>query len=225
MNPTTTFGIETFTEPASRFHGRDLLGDLKPRVAVCRSTGPALVLGSVQPFYIVDGGACDRRGVDVVRRRSGGGAVLVEPGAMVWFDVVVASDDPRFTDVAGDVTKSMRWVGGHVQTALGALGVADVAVHDGPMECGEWCRLVCFAGAVPGEVLLAGRKLVGISQRRTRVGSRFQCAVHTRWSPESLVELLAPPRPDVAELPDVADLDVDVAEALPGALVAVLDAL
>lgn len=221
----TPLRYDTFTESAIRFHGRDLLSDPTPRVVVCRATGPALALGSVQRHYVVDGGACDRRGVDVIRRRSGGGAVLIEPDAMVWFDVVLPADEPRFADVAGDVNKSMRWIGGHVRTALSNLGVDAVTVHDGPMDCTEWCRLVCFAGTAPGEVLLDGRKLVGISQRRARLGSRIQCAVHTHWSPESMVELLVRPRPEVDELPDVATIDVRIAEALPRALVDVLDDL
>lgn len=225
MNPTTPFRIETFAEPADAFHHRDLLSAPTPAVAVCRTTGPALVLGSAQRDEVADGRACDRRGVDVVRRRSGGGAVLVEPNAMVWLDTIVPADDPRFADVAGDVTRSMHWIGGHVRTALAALGVDDASVHDGSMDCGEWCRLVCFAGTAPGEVLLGGRKLVGISQRRTRAGARFQCAVHTRWSPEFLIELLARPRPLAGELADVATLDVAVAEGLAEALVAVLNAL
>ena len=33
--------------------------------------------------------ACAAPGVEVVRRRSGGGAVLLVPGEVVWFDVVV----------------------------------------------------------------------------------------------------------------------------------------
>ena len=50
---------------------------------------PALVLGSTQRPDIVDAEACRRAGVEVVRRRSGGGLVLLEPGNVVWFDVVV----------------------------------------------------------------------------------------------------------------------------------------
>lgn len=36
---------------------------------------------------------------------------------------------------------------------------------------------MCFAGVGAGEVLLDGRKVVGISQRRARDGARFQCVV------------------------------------------------
>jgi lipoate-protein ligase A len=225
MSVPTPFRHDTFMESANRFHGRDLLSDPTPRVVVCLPDAPALVLGSVQRSFIVADGAAARRGVDVMRRRSGGGAVLVEPDGMVWFDVVVPADDSRFADVAGDVRKSMQWMGTQIRVALEHLGVDDVAIHDGPMVCTGWCRLVCFAGIGPGEVVHGDRKLVGISQRRTRAGSRFQCAVHTRWNPELLVSLLVPPRPGAAELPDVATLDERVARALPGAMVAVLNAL
>ncbi len=225
MSVATRFRHDTFTESASAFHSRALLNDPTPRVVVCRTDTPALVLGSVQRYLIVDDGALARHGVEVTRRHSGGGAVLIEPEGMVWFDVVVPADDPRFSDAAADVWKSMDWLGTQIRIALEHLGIVDVAIHDGPMVGTDWCRLVCFAGIGPGEVIQGERKLVGISQRRTRVGSRFQCAVHTRWNPELLVSLLVPPRPEVAELPDVATVDARVASGLPAALVAVLNAL
>ena len=54
----------------------------------------------------------------------------------------------------------------------------------------EWSSLVCFAGLARGEVT-AARKVVGISQRRTRHGSLFQCACLLRWAPADLLSLLA----------------------------------
>jgi len=55
---------------------------------------------------------------------------------------------------------------------------------------------------------------VGISQRRTRDGARFQCVVHRGWDPRPLLDLLAmtdDDRRDAAnDLADVADgVDVD----------------
>ncbi|HEX6785774.1 MAG TPA: hypothetical protein VF076_01140, partial [Acidimicrobiales bacterium] len=65
-----------------------------------------------------------------------------------------------------------------------------------------WSPLVCFSGLGPGEVHAGGRKVVGISQRRTRGWARFQCAAYLRWDPDALVALLAPPRPPVDALTD-----------------------
>jgi lipoate---protein ligase len=216
------FALEIFRASAAEFHAADLLGGRMARVIVAAATDAAIVLGSRQGSDVLDVAACRAAGVAIVKRRSGGGVVLVEPDEMVWFDVVLPADDPRFTGVVGDVGVSMRWLGGQLATALATLGIEGAAVHDAGMTGGALGALLCFAGVGPGEVLLDGRKLVGVSQRRTRLGSRFQCMVHVRWSPQRLVALLAERRPTVAELPPVASLPAAVAAALPGALAAVL---
>ncbi|MEC8814989.1 MAG: hypothetical protein VYA92_04220, partial [Actinomycetota bacterium] len=53
-----------------------------------------------------------------------------------------------------------------------------------------WGGLVCFAGRGPGEILVDGRKVVGISQRRDRSGARFQCTALLAWPTDVLVDLL-----------------------------------
>lgn len=149
---------------------------------------PALVLGSAQRDDVVDIERSRAAGVEVVRRRSGGGAVLLEPGGTVWVDVELPADDERWVD---DVGRAAWWVGEAWSSTLTALGVADLAVHRGPLERRAWGELVCFAGLGPGEVTWAGAKVVGLSQRRTRDGTRFQCAVPRSWAPERLAALLA----------------------------------
>jgi lipoate---protein ligase len=205
---------------AAAFHARALPDPVTRQVWVFEVERSALVLGSAQGDDVADAAACAAAGVEVVRRRSGGGAVLLEPGAVVWFDVIVPADQLVDAGVGDDVAASMIWLGGHVASALGELGVA-AEVHRGGMVCTAWCPLVCFAGVGPGEVLHSGIKLVGISQRRTRAGARFQCAVHTRWSPDAVAGLLAA-HPAAAELPPVATLAGDLALALPAAVAAAL---
>jgi lipoate-protein ligase A len=52
--------------------------------------------------------------------------------------------------------------------------------------------LICFGGVGTGEVLDAGgRKVVGISQRRTRDGAWFHGACLRRWDPGPLLDVLA----------------------------------
>lgn len=218
------FRVERFTGSPGAFHATELLDDPVARVVVADATIDALVLGSSQPFDVADAAACRAAGVELTKRRSGGGAVLVEAGAMCWFDVVVPADDPRFGGVAGDVTGSMVWLGRHIAGALADVGVAGVAVHDEAMVCTPWSRLVCFAGVGGGEGLLAGAKLVGISQRRRRQGARFQCMVHTAWNPARMLGLLHDPKPSVDDLSLVATVPPDVAAALPGAVAARLSA-
>ena len=160
-------------------------------VWVLDATAPALVLGSTQSEELVDGEAAAAAGIDVARRRSGGGAVLVLPGEMAWVDVILPAGDPLWDD---DIARAAHWLGRAWQSALAELGVGSTEVHEGALACGPLGRLVCFAAVGAGEVTVAGgdgpRKVVGVSQRRTRVAARFQCAAYRRWDPNPLARLL-----------------------------------
>ena len=170
----------------------------------------AIVLGSRQTDDVLDLVACRRREVEIVHRRSGGGVVLLVPGATEWVDVIVPATDPGWDD---DVRRSMVRIGERWVDALRDVVDGELTVHCGPMVRTPWSELVCFAGIAPGEVLLDGVKLVGLSQRRTRRGARFQCAVNRDFDDEVLIELLA--APVAAPLPPVATLPAaatDIAE-------------
>lgn len=148
---------------------------------------PALILGSSQPVEHVDQAAAARAGVEIARRRSGGGAVLVGPGLALWWDVFVPAGDPLSDP---DVGRAFYWLGQVWAETLRDLGHA-ASWHDGPMRHSRWSRQVCFAGVGPGEVLVDGRKVVGMSQRRTRAGALFQCCVMLDWEPSALLDVLA----------------------------------
>jgi len=182
---------------------------------------PTLVLGSTQPEASVDRDVARSLNVEVVRRRSGGGGVLLMPGEFVWLDLVVPSGDPLWSD---DVADAMVWVGELWQEALGSLGAADgSAVHHGRLIPSEWSQAVCFAGVGAGEVMRGNSKLVGISQRRTRAWARLQSMCHLRWQPDIAATLVAGEmRPTIAELQDVAAcVDAD-ATSIESALLAAL---
>jgi len=147
---------------------------------------PALVLGSSQRDGVADLRVAQAHDVEVVRRSSGGGAVLLIPGECLWIDILLPPHDFRWVD---DVGLSALWLGDVWARALSGLGV-DRAVHRGRLQRTPWGRLVCFGAVGPGEVTVAGRKVVGISQRRTRDGARFQCLVLDRWDPGALLDLL-----------------------------------
>jgi lipoate-protein ligase A len=184
---------------ATDFHAREL-----PDVAAVwqfEIEHPTIVLGSRQNADVLDVDACRRAGVEIARRRSGGGVVLVVPGATEWVDVVVPATDRRWDD---DVRRSMVGIGERWVEALRGAVEGDLTVHRGPPVRTVWSELVCFAGIAAGEVLLDGVKLVGLSQRRTRRGARFQCAFNRHFDAALLIELLADPIP--AALPPVATL-------------------
>jgi len=145
-------------------------------------TRPAIVLGSSQKENDVDHEFCAANGIDVVRRRSGGGAVYVHPVESLWIDVVVPRGDALWND---DIGKSMWWIGDWWVGLLASAGMASTKVHRGAFERNEWSGMVCFAGRGSGEVFPDGPdahgKIVGISQRRTRDYARFQCIAYFHW--------------------------------------------
>lgn len=86
----------------------------------------------------VDLEACRRRGVEIARRPTGGGAVYMAPGILAW-DVV--ADRRRF---GGRMERAAAEIGGSVAAGLSRLGIA-----------AEF--------ATPGEIRCMGRKLCGTS--------------------------------------------------------------
>jgi lipoate-protein ligase A len=156
-------------------------------VAVRRNSGAAMVIGSNQQAHLFSSAALTAAGVAVIRRRSGGGAVLVGPSDPIWVDLWIPSADTLFDS---DVRRSAYWVGRSWAAALADLGASSLEVHQGPIVRAPWSDVVCFAGVGPGEVLAAGRKVVGVAQWRCRQGSLFHSAAYRRWDPASLAELV-----------------------------------
>jgi lipoate---protein ligase len=150
----------------------------------------AVVLGSTQPESHVDAAAAARAGMAVLRRRGGGGAVVVGPGQVLWADVMLPAGDPLWS---ADVGRAFWWLGDLWVSALAAAGVNGAAVWRGGLVRSPWSDRVCFAGLGPGEVTVGGVKVVGLSQRRTRAGAHFQCAVPIVWQPEALLSVMALP--------------------------------
>jgi lipoate---protein ligase len=161
------------------------------------------VLGSTQDRALIDGERAEAAGIDVVRRSTGGGAVLVAPGAQVWLDAWV----PRRHELWDqDIIRAAIWLGEVWAAALESLGSGPLSVHRGPARRGAWSDLICFAGLGPGEVRVAdvepaaapieerkihGRKVTGLAQRRTASGARFHTSAPLRWDPGLLSTLFS----------------------------------
>jgi lipoate-protein ligase A len=138
------------------------------------SFAPAcLSLGRMQPIDDVDLDACARDGVDVVRRPSGGRAVLHDQE--VTYAVVCRSTDPVF---GGRVLESCSRIHEAVAAGLATLGVRTTP-RALPANLRRDARAVaavadCFARPAAHELLDdRGRKLVGSAQAR-RAGALLQ---------------------------------------------------
>ena len=166
----------------------------------------AVVLGSAQSDDDIDHDRCSALDIEVARRRSGGGAVLLVPGHHLWVDVFVSRGHSLWDD---DVSRSSHWLGRawcdtvNSLVSDGSLRIESVPLrlHEGRLVESRWSRKVCFAGVGPGEVVDSrGRKLVGISQRRTREWARLQCIVSISWDAPLMLELLTDPRPTLDDI-------------------------
>lgn len=192
----TGWSVERVAGSPAEIHSLGLPSPTGRLVRRCEPTAAAVVLGSTQPEAPAPPAPVGA--LAVVRRRSGGGAVLVEPGGVLWVDVVVARDDALWDD---DVGRAFHWLG---DVWVAAIGEGRAVAHRGALRTTRWSRAVCFAGLGPGEVTVDGRKVVGISQRRTRDGALFQCAALLVWDPRPLAARLGLPSDAVTELDDAA---------------------
>ena len=158
---------------------------------VCDVSDRAVVLGSTQPRSDVDLARCEALGAAVVRRRSGGGAVFVAPGAQIWVDVYLPPGDPLADQ---DVARSFLWFGRAWAAAVSfaapeAAGPVTVVPPGTPPT--RWARTLCFGSLGAGEVTVGGRKVVGISQRRDRHGLWLHSMALLTDTSRELVECLS----------------------------------
>ncbi|MEO9175875.1 MAG: hypothetical protein ABI317_10230 [Gaiellales bacterium] len=168
----------------------DTIADGLARGLWSRPTTPALVLGSGQH---PPGGWAPPNGLPVVRRGTGGGAVLCDADYLM-LDIALPGSDPR---VLSDVSESYRWLADVLVVALATIGVADLvpvepaalrALDEAARAAG---RIACFAGLGPYELLdVEGRKLLGLAQRRRKGGVLFQAAAYLGGDRTSLADLL-----------------------------------
>ncbi len=220
MDGSRDWAIESIEADAQVLHSSVL--PARRGVWSMRPTRPAIVLGSSQHVGDVDEEFCAARGIDVVRRRSGGGAVHVDFGGCAWIDIVIPRDDALWVDDAG---RAMHFVGRAWRDALDSMGMVDLAVNEGPHVANDWSKTLCVAGHGEGEVFAATRaKVVGISQRRTRDSARFQCVAYFSWDVELHLGVLPKLRDNPARvgtlvrvIPSVDPIDVAarVAAVLP----------
>lgn len=168
---------------AQTLHDLNLPDGTIPELWDLQIPAPAIVVGSRQTLPQSGHDRAVAAGVEIAGRRSGGGAVLIEPQTAVWVDVLVPAGHPWFAD---DLTKAFMAIGERWADALGSLGHIGEVCAKGPDNDDEIARKVCFAGLGWGEVTIDGSKTVGLSQRRTRWGARVQCLADLSGAPAQI---------------------------------------
>jgi lipoate-protein ligase A len=172
---------------------------------------PAVVLGTSQPMAVVDEEACRRAGVAVVRRTSGGTAVLASADLLA-LDVALPADHPL---AGGDVVEAYRWLGAAFAAACrdavpaGRWPVRLVSIDEARADqrrqrsagAGSVLAaraLACFGTLSPYEVAVQkhgqAAKLVGLAQVRKRGVVLYQAGLYLQFSGVHLASLLAVPQ-------------------------------
>jgi lipoyl(octanoyl) transferase len=123
-----------------------------------------LSLGYAQPFADVDVTRLKQRGWDVVRRPTGGRAILHTDE--LTYSVIAPGDEPR---LAGSVLESYNRLAGALLEALRALGLpVELKPDEGPSR--ESPNPVCFEVPSAYEITVRVKKLIGSAQARRKEG-------------------------------------------------------
>ncbi|GMV33764.1 lipoate--protein ligase family protein [Chloroflexi bacterium CFX5] len=139
-------------------------GESKPTLRLYAWEPPCLSLGHAQPFKDVDLERLRARGWDVVRRMTGGRAILHTDE--LTYSVSGPAEDPI---LAGSVLESYNRLAKALLFAMQDLG-APVEIKEGLAGNTTFSNPVCFEVPSTYEITVNGKKLIGSAQARKKEG-------------------------------------------------------
>lgn len=122
---------------------------------------PAVSLGYNQKIKDLDIEACQRAGFDIVRRPTGGRAVMHQDE--FTYSVIAREDD---SVIGGTIMETYGRIAQGLLAGLKILGVAAEMVRSSAPDIPAKASALCFAAAGRYEITAGGKKLVGSAQRR-----------------------------------------------------------
>lgn len=140
-------------------------GDSLPTLRLYAWEPPCLSLGYAQPFSDVDLSRLEAWGWEVVRRPTGGRAVLHTDE--LTYSVIAPPHDPI---VAGSLLESYNRIAAALVYAVRSLGLAVEVKEVTPGANAHAPGAVCFEVPSAYEITVGGKKLIGSAQARRREG-------------------------------------------------------
>jgi lipoate-protein ligase A len=122
---------------------------------------PAVSLGYNQKIKDLDIEACHRAGFDIVRRPTGGRAVMHQDE--FTYSVIAPEDDPV---IGGTIMETYGRIAQGLLAGLKILGVDAEMVRSEVPDVSAAASALCFAAAGRYEITAGGKKLIGSAQRR-----------------------------------------------------------
>ena len=139
-------------------------GESNPTLRLYAWQPACLSLGRAQPFSDVDITSLKQNGWEVVRRATGGRAILHTDE--LTYSVIAPKDDPI---MVGGVLESYNRISQALLTAVQSLNLS-VEVKEGKEDNGTKPIPVCFEVPSTYEITAAGKKLIGSAQARKKDG-------------------------------------------------------
>lgn len=173
-----------------------LAGEGPPTLRFFSWDPPTLSLGYGQPLDgRVDLAAAAQLGLGVVRRPTGGSAILHEgPDLELTYSVTAAAGDFEGAD---DLLATYQWIGRALEAGLNALGAPVAMVSVQPSDPRSMPAF-CFARTGSYELEAGGRKVVGSAQRRQAAGFLQHGAVMLGADPARLARVFPSSRDPLA---------------------------
>ena len=140
-------------------------GESLPTLRLYAWDPACLSLGHAQPFEEVDQGALAENGWDVVRRPTGGRAILHVDE--LTYAIIAPETEPR---VAGGVLQSYLRLSQALLEALRLIGLSPKANEKDSEDKSSKPNPVCFEVPSNYEITVQGRKLIGSAQARRKEG-------------------------------------------------------
>ena len=175
-------------------------GDVPPTLRLYAWAPACLSLGYAQPVLDVDRAALQGLGWELVRRPTGGRAILHTDE--LTYSVCGPHGEPR---LAGDVLQSYRVLAGALLRALHLVGIpaqvqtlpegrADSANLPGQVEAKSQ-NPVCFEVPSNYEITYAGKKIIGSAQARRKEGVLQHGSLPLCGDLRRIVQVLTFPNP------------------------------
>lgn len=140
-------------------------------------------IGRNQSFSIVNMNQCKKNGIDVVRRITGGGALL--HAEEIAYSIVGYCEQPLFTK---DLTKSYKLIHGWLISCFRKFGIQSEL---GDKNSGRVD--ICFSDISSYEIHVDGKKIVGSAQKRGKRAVLHHGSVLLKSNPFLTSRLLIPP--------------------------------
>ncbi len=156
---------------------------------------PTLSLGfSQKATRVVDYEYCRSRGIQIVRRPTGGKAVLHDQE----LTYAVVSNDLDYFPIH-DISGTYQLIAEALLSGLNLMGIQTVLAgsptrHLSTSHNHAFPPIACFALANHHEILWKNRKLIGSAQRRTRQGFLQHGSILIGFDPEQLAGALGVPK-------------------------------